>query len=199
MKIKNVMLNNSEFDLPSSNYIFNQSQISSCIYNFYLYGTISEFNDNVVEMIGILNNSTENDVINIFINTQGGALNVTASIIHSISRCAGSVITHADGDVFSAGTMIFFSGHGYVVNPYSRFMLHDSAGGVNPYGKSNENIKMLNSSSNLIKKIAKDLYSPFFSQEEIDRILSGEDMYCDAEEIIKRIEDSDKSKEAVEE
>jgi len=157
---------------------------TSATHNFYIYGPIDDLSD-YVDMITTLDYASENDIINIYINTPGGSLNTTISIIHAIMRSQANVITHADGEVASAGTLIFFAGHLYIVYPYSHFMFHDASNGV--AGKVNENMKSIYAASQLIEKIAYDLYCPVFSEEEVDDILEGRDYYCSAEEMYDRI------------
>lgn len=157
---------------------------TSATHNFYIYGAIDELGD-YVDMITTLDYATENDIINIYLNTPGGSLNTTISIIHAMMRSPANITTHADGEVASAGTMIFFAGQQYIVYPYSHFMFHDASNGV--IGKLNENMKNIYASSQLIEKIAYDLYCPVFSEEEVDDILEGRDYYCSAEEMYDRI------------
>lgn len=168
-------------------YLHQRSYPTSVTHNFYLYGAIDEFTPSVVDMITTLDLATDQDIINIFVNTPGGALNVTISIIHAMMRSNAVVITHADGDVASAGTLIFFAGHLHVVYPYSKFMFHDSSGGIDPYAKSNENFKMIQAGSELLRNMVYDLYCPVFTEEEVDTIMSGIDYYCLSDEMLQRL------------
>ncbi len=138
-----------------------------------------------VDMITVLDTAFETDIINIYINTPGGDIAATISIIHAMMRSRATIITHADGEVASAGTLLFFAGQRYVVNPYSHFMFHDGSYGTQQ--KVNEHLKHAIATSNLISRLAYDLYYPAFSPDEIDLILEGRDYYADAEEIVDRI------------
>ena len=160
---------------------------TSATHNFYIYGAIEEHDENVVDAIMTLDLASENDIVNIFINTPGGSLTTTISLVHAMLRTEAMVITHADGEVASAGTLIFFAGQSYVVYPYSTLMVHDYSGGVDPYGKGNENLKRLISGNNLINRMTQDLYVPVFSEEEVAEILEGKDVYLDSDELIDRI------------
>lgn len=160
---------------------------TSATHNFYIYGAIEEHDENVVDAIMTLDLASENDIVNIFINTPGGSLTTTISLVHAMLRTEATVITHADGEVASAGTLIFFAGQSYVVYPYSTLMVHDYSGGVDPYGKGNENLKRLIAGNNLINRMTKDLYIPVFTEEEVAEILEGKDVYLDSDELIDRI------------
>lgn len=155
-------------------------------HTFYIHGTIEdiyEYNN----MIAVLDNCQENDIINMFINTPGGSLTATISILHAMMRCRGTVVTHADGEVASAGTLLFLAGTHKVVYPYAHFMFHD--GSMGNIGKINESLKNISATSELLEKMAYDIYKPFFSEEEIDDILEGRDYYCSSEEMYDRIEE----------
>jgi ATP-dependent protease ClpP protease subunit len=160
---------------------------TSATHNFYIYGEIQDHDENIVDCIMTLDLASENDIVNIFINTPGGSLETTISLVHAMLRTEAMVITHADGMVASAGTLIFFAGQSYVVYPYSTLMVHDYSGGVDPYGKGNENLKRLLAGNNLINRMTQDLYVPVFSEEEVGEILEGKDVYLDSDELIERI------------
>ena len=178
------------FEQPN---IQQRSLPTSATHNFYLYGEIQSDTQNYVDMITTLDYAQPNDIINIYINTPGGSVNTAISIIHAMMRSQANVMTHADGEVASAGTLIFFAGQSYIVYPFSHFMLHDASEGA--MGKISENIKRVHATSELINKLAYELYSPVFSDEEIDDILEGRDYYCTAEEMYDRIKATEQSNE----
>ena len=155
-------------------------------HNFYIYGPVSSDINEYVDMITIMDIAEEGDEVHLFLNTPGGDLDTTISIIHAMLRTKATVITHADGHVASAGTILFFAGQSYVVSPYCHLLLHDGSSGN--IGKLNENLKSAVAASNLIRKLYFDVYYPFFTEEEIEGILDGGDHYCDSEELLERLE-----------
>lgn len=155
------------------------------VHNFYIYGEICELEE-YVDMITILDTATENDIINIFLNTVGGEVYTAISIIHAMMRTNGNVIVHADGLVASAGTLLFFAAPTRAINRYSTFMFHDASTGM--AGKLNENAKSLHSLSELIQQMSYELMTPYFSDEEIQDILEGRDYYCNSEQMIERLQ-----------
>jgi ATP-dependent protease ClpP protease subunit len=155
-------------------------------HNFYIYGPVSSDINEYVDMITIMDIAEEGDEVHLFLNTPGGDLDTTISIIHAMLRTKATVVTHADGQVASAGTILFFAGQSYVVSPYCHFMCHDGSSFTG--GKLNENLKSAVASSNLIRKLYFDVYYPFFVEEEIEDILNGGDLYLDSEELLERLE-----------
>jgi ATP-dependent protease ClpP protease subunit len=170
---------------------------AGAVHNFYLYGPISDDANNYVDMITVMDIADEHDKINLFINTVGGALHTTISIIHAMMRSEAQIVCHADGTVASAGTLIFFAAQTYVIYPYSNFMFHDGAMGT--YGKINEGMKNIAASSKLVERLASDLYIPVFSQEEVDIILEGRDYYCSSEEMLERVHNAAQEEESEQE
>lgn len=163
------------------------------IHDFYIYDEIKGLSDHI-DLITALNTASENEIINIFLNTPGGDLMTTISIIHAINRTSAQVFAHADGDVSSAGTLIFFSAHNKVVNPYCTMLIHDASMGFGG-GKFSESIKYMSAMNNLLDKVANDVYIPYFTKEEVKDILGGHDYYCDSDEIFRRLQQGEKIKE----
>lgn len=172
--------------LSSSPVVEARAYPSGVIYNFYIYGPITHNINDYIELISTLEVVEKHDTVNLYINTPGGSLETTISIIHAISRSkAGSIIAHADGQVASAGTLLFFACRSWVVYPYAHAMFHDGSEIIG--GKFSENFKAAQATSNLIRKICEDVYIPFFTIDEVDRILNGADMYLDSDELTERV------------
>lgn len=154
-------------------------------YRYYFYGPVKG-PERYIDLINVMDGAQEGDEIHLMINTPGGRLDATLSIIHAMNRTKAHVVCHADGDVASAGSIIFFNGHSWVVNPYSTFMLHDGSGGV--LGKIGQNVKAAVSIQENLDYLYRSVYKDFFSDEEIDEILSGSDHYSNADQIADRVE-----------
>lgn len=184
---RNKMNDFSEQIAFSSKTIQQRSLPANAIHNFYLYGSIASESDEYVDMITTLDYADEGDTINIYINTPGGDLDTTVSIIHAMMRSKANVVSHADGRVASAGTLIFFAAKSFVVYPYAGTMFHDASSIIG--GKANENLKSAQATVDLIRKICMDLYVPYFSEDEVNTILAGGDYYCDADELYQRVID----------
>lgn len=139
-----------------------------------------------VDLIQLLDTATENDVFNIHIATPGGDLDGALAIIHAINRTQALVVGHAEAIVASAGTIIFLACHRWTVNEFASFMFHD--GSTVSAGKFNETKKQIEAVTNLYNAIAKKLYGPFFTEDEIAKIMDGSDKYVTSEEMIERID-----------
>jgi len=178
-KVESVMVNSV------TNPVEHRAYPSGAIHNFYVYGEIVSDIGSYVDMITVMDLAEENDVINLYINTGGGSLESTISIVHAMLRSNAQIICHADGQIASAGTLIFFAGSSFVVYPFAHAMFHDGSTIIG--GKFSENLKAAEATSGLIKKICMELYVPYFTKKEVKNILNGKDMYLTSEELHDRI------------
>ncbi len=186
---QNIFINKNESKGASLRSLLGQPPEHRCfsagmVHNFYIYNEITEA-DNYVDLITVLDTANENDQVNLYLNTPGGSLSATLSIIHAINRSQATVTAIADGDVHSAGTLIFLAAPNRSIMPYANFMFHDASSGVN--GKVSEITKNLEASKKLLTQINSDIYYPYLSEEEIDDVLSGRDLWLDANEMYQRI------------
>lgn len=157
-----------------------RAQASGITYHFYIHGEIGE-SEEYVDLLDTLYNASQNDTIILHLNTVGGYLNTAVEIIHAMCSTEATIITSADGLVASAGSLIFFAGQHFIVGEFCEVMLHDGSGGA--MGKINENLKSALFTSNRLSNIYHKVYGRFFSEEDVDSILNGTDVYLDAAEV----------------
>ena len=153
-------------------------------YHFYIHGVI-ECSEDYTDLLDTLYTASEEDILYMHINTAGGSLDTTVEIIHAMAQTKASIITCADGLVASAGSLLFFSGHGFEIGEFCEVMLHDGSGG--DFGKVNENLKSAQFTSNRLANIYRKVYGPFFTEAEVDGILEGRDLYLTADEVGDRL------------
>ena len=159
-------------------------QATGVQHHFYITGAIKEA-EHYLDLIECLYSATPSDEIILHLNTPGGDLDTTIQIINGIRSCAGVVVGIADGIVASAGTVIFFSCHSLVVQPFSYFMFHD--GSEAAMGKINDNLAQVTFMSKFLANLFMEVYVPFFSKAEVTKILNGKDLWLTSDEIVERI------------
>ena len=67
-------------------------------------------------------------------------------------------------------------------------MLHDGSGGN--IGKINENLKSAEFTAKRLSHIYHKVYGRFFSEEEVQSVLDGRDLYLDSAEVEKLLEEA---------
>ncbi len=154
------------------------------LYHFYI---IDEIGDPTafLDLINTLKTAEEHDTIFIYLNTPGGSLQTTVQIISAMRQCAATVVTCLEGEVCSAGTLIFLAGNKHIVNPNCTFMIHNYSQWIG--GKGNEISLRVKYSEQYFKKLAVDLYKGFLSEDEIQSMIDGKDYWMDSEEVIARL------------
>lgn len=155
------------------------------IHHFYIVDDIGAV-DEFLDLINILKTSEQQDTIFIYLNTNGGVLSTAIQLISAMRQSAATIITCLEGEVCSAGTMIFLAGHKHIVNPNCTFMIHNYSGGIG--GKGHEIVSHAAYRNEYIKTLMADVYQNFLSQEEINDVLAGKDIWLTSNQVIERLE-----------
>lgn len=180
---------NSDFmllpSLPEDNKIPQYKQVIQVnLYHFYIITEIDQ-PEAYLDLINVLKTAEAHDTIFIYLNTPGGSLSTAVQIIGAIRQCAGTVVTCLEGEVCSAGTMIFLSGHRHIISPHSTFMIHNYSHWFG--GKGNEVVSYIKYQEQYFRKLARDVYSGFLTDEEIDAVFDGKDFWMDSDEVLRRL------------
>lgn len=156
------------------------------IHHYYLVEDIKEV-DFYLDMINTIKTSEGHDTIFIYLNTNGGNLNTTIQIISAMRQSQATIITSLEGQVCSAGTLIFLAGHRHIVNKNCTFMIHNYSQWLG--GKGNEIKVQAKYSEAYFKKLATDIYGNFLSEEEIKSVLEDRDIWMESDEVAERVKD----------
>lgn len=156
-------------------------------HDFYINGVIEEPED-YNEMLQILHTASETDIIYLHLNTPGGNFAAACQICDAIMQSkAGAVVACAEGEVCSAGTMIFLACNGWHVSPFSTFMFHTSSGGQ--IGKMPDTLKQVKAHEEHLNRVCGLLYDPFFDADEIDMIINhNQDLWLTPDEVTERLQ-----------
>jgi ATP-dependent protease ClpP protease subunit len=155
------------------------------IHHFYIVDEIRDV-DPYINLINTLKTSEQHDTVFIYLNTPGGNLLTTLQIISAIKQSAATVVTCMEGQVASAGTMIFLAGQRHMVGPNTIFMAHNYSGFVG--GKGFELKTRQKFDEHYFQKFVKTTYAGFLTEEEIGSIMEDRDVWLDAEEVAKRLQ-----------
>ena len=123
--------------------------------------------------------------INLYI-IQSGNLDSGLQIINNMRASKAHVITVLEARAYSMGALIFLAGDELVVHDNCQLMLHNYSGSL--IGKGNEQHAQVVAIGKWFEKIMSRVCYPFLSQEEISKILRGEDIWMDSDEIRRRLQ-----------
>lgn len=142
--------------------------------------------DEYIDMIHRTAVAGPQDTIFIHLNTPGGHLDTGVQIINAMQNSQAKIVTILECAAYSLGTLIFLAGDEMVVNDNCLMMFHNFNGGLT--GKGNEMVSELAASVKWFLDLATDIYLPFLTESELDRLIKGEDMWMQTPEIRSRLE-----------
>lgn len=129
---------------------------------------------------------TEADLMELYIDTDGGNADGMLALVDAIENTPAEVVAVLTGRVYSAGSVIALHCPQIQVGPYARMMIHAGRGGL--FGKDNEVEANFEFNKKFYKKFFYDTYKHFLTDQEIEEVLNGRDIWLDSEQILERLE-----------
>jgi ATP-dependent protease ClpP protease subunit len=162
----------------------NTIESTTRIHEVFLDGEIEE-PAKYRELISLLVNAGENDKIHLFINSNGGNLDSAGAIISGILTCQAEVTAFLMGACHSAASLITMYCHAVHVFDTAYIMIHTASfgsSGNTPTVKAHTDFTVKQ-----CEKLLKDAYEGFLTQEEIDKVLNGIELWFDSDQIKERV------------
>ena len=149
----------------------------------YLTGPIDEpFNYN--ELCYLLNNADGDTTVDLYINTPGGIIDSAFMLASAIKASKAIVTAHLSGTVASAGTIITMACDKIELTPHLSFMIHNYSGGMS--GKGHEMKARQAFTDEHLNRAFKSFYSGFLTEEEMDSVIGGTDLWMGSEQVQTR-------------
>jgi len=128
---------------------------------------------------------TEADRLEIHISCHGGDLDASVHFMNIVLLLFGANIsTFITSHAYSAAAFIFMLGNQRFIYEEASIMLHIySSGG---WGKATENHNYYSHNTKKFKRLLKKYYGEFLTKKEFKKIMRGEDVYLDAEELVDK-------------
>ena len=135
------------------------------------------------DLLHALRGGQENDLLEIRINSDGGSIIELQSIQNVISQYfKGRVTTILDNVGFSCGAMLFLMGDVKVAFEHSEMMLHQATYGV--LGAMESVKQHVEFRQKSLENYFKSIVSGYFSDDEINEILSGKDLWLNVDDMV---------------
>lgn len=173
-----------EYTTEQPEYIYYEQRITQKVNHYYLYGAIGE-PQHYVGMVHHLLHATPGEKFHIHLNTHGGNLEAGVAIVNAILATKGHVVASLEAQAFSMGTILFLAAHEWIVYDNTQLMFHNYSGET--WGKGNEIVAHIAAQEKWHREITKNLYMPFLTEEEYERVLEGADLWFHPPEIRKRL------------
>lgn len=145
--------------------------------------------DHYFELVEEMESLTENDIVDIKVNSPGGQIDGLIYLINAIRDCEAPVIGTLSGEAASAATVILLSCDGLRIKPYSTMMIHSAS-----FGGHNHQSNMVSQSifvDKQARKILTDAYKDFVTPSELESVFSGLELRLDYDQITERLERRD--------
>ena len=130
--------------------------------------------------------ATPDDTVRIIINSPGGVISIAMAYVSAIRECQASVIAHAEGNVCSAGTILWLACKDRTVSPLTEFMFHNYQGGAR--GDGANMYSQIVFYKNYFDRLVKEFYTDVLTEVEIGTINGGGQVWMDEVEILKRVD-----------
>lgn len=149
------------------------------------------------ELLSRLESLTENDCIELVIDSVGGDLDGCIAICDAIMSTPAEVTGILVNRAYSAGAFIALCCDNLEVRPYARMMLHSYSGGF--AGKDHEIDLDYSFNKAYIRNFLSSCCFGFLSDQELEAMFNGKDWWFDAEQIVTRLEQRQEILEAEQE
>lgn len=159
--------------------------VSRRIQHYYISGPIEE-PYKYVDMVQKIQTSGPDEIIYIHLNTPGGQLDTGVQIINAMQSSNAHIIVSIEANCHSLGTLLFLAADEYIVHDNCLMMIHNFSGGT--FGKGNEQQSQLEAQIKWFNTLARKLYIPFLSKDEFEKIVKGEDLWLQSDDIRTRLE-----------
>lgn len=132
-----------------------------------------------------LDNLEEDDQVSVHLKTYGGSYDGAIALVQAFNNTEANVVAFIEGHCDSAGSIIALSCPNLVVSPHATMLCHTARYGT---GGSILNVqKYAAFMQDQIHSKMKEVYKDFLTEEELARLLAGEEFIFNAKEINKRL------------
>lgn len=164
--------------------------------DYYIFINSTFYSDIVYyhPIFQVLEQANENTKIKMMINSPGGSVSTGCALIDSMKQCKGTIETVCSNFAASMGALVWLNGDILTIHPSAILMLHTIQ--LFSYG----DIRFINEYTSMLEDIAKQEIQLAYdkgviTQEELDEILQGKDLYLKGSVIIDRLNNSKPQKE----
>lgn len=140
----------------------------------------------VANAVRVLSNCNEQDIVQINLNSPGGALHAVAPLLHGMAKCQGTIRVIATGIVASAATLVLLEADEFEIAAITSIMFHEASYGS--AGKVHDVKSETQHTEALCTKVMREAYAGFFDAKEMEELLNGKTFYMMPEEFVDRFE-----------
>lgn len=136
------------------------------------------------DRLQVIRQASPDDTIRVVINSPGGVVSIAMAYVSAIRESQAQVVTHAEGNVCSAGTILWLAGKDRTVSPLTEFMFHNYQGGT--YGDGANMYAQIAFEKHYFDRLMDTFYTGVLTETELATIKGGGQVWMDEIEILKR-------------
>lgn len=143
-----------------------------------------EWSEDHQDRLQVIRMASPDDHIRVIINSPGGLVSLAMAYVSAISESAATVVTHAEGNVCSAGTILWLASKERTVSPLTSFMFHNYQGGT--FGDGANMYSQISFHKQYFDRLMETFYKGVLTETEFATIKGGGQVWMDDMEICKR-------------
>lgn len=147
-------------------------------------------------IVNMLSNANEQDIVVFKINSPGGRMDGLLSLLDAIDTTEAMTIADITGECASAASILALNCDQCVVGNRAEMLCHEVRYGVG--GKNSDNLSHVQHIKKISDKLIWDTYEGFLTDDEIESVLNGKELFLDSEEIVERLNKRQALREAAE-
>lgn len=136
--------------------------------------------------IQVLQVAKEDDDVEIHLQCNGGNVDACGAFIHAMRKCDAPIHVVATGGCHSAATHILLQAHSFELSENFNSLIHCGSNGS--IGNLNEYNSKTAFDRDFISNMYRNIYTGFLSEDEIENMLLGQDIWLDAKGWSERYE-----------
>lgn len=152
-------------------------------YNIYLFGGI-ESPQQFIGALEVLRTAGSEDIVVIHLQSCGGSLDATDTLITAMRECNAPVVVRASGGCHSAASIILLEAEHFTLSENFSCLIHNGSTGSG--GKFSDYVSETKFTSKWMEKVLRNSYEGFLTQDEINDLVKGIDIWLDADEWMER-------------
>jgi len=187
--------NNEEDDEESqTSYTISQNQVSWSRFIVRMHNPIGNASE-YATLFNLLDSASEDDEIKIDISSPGGSFDTCILIQRAIKDCSGQVTCRIGPTCASAAGAIALACDGWELDDMSTMLVH--TGSFAPgFGKVHDIHAASAHTLEQIKRFVRNTYADFLTEDELNAVLDGKEMYIGPEELGDRLDRFAQAREA---
>ncbi|CAM0058456.1 head maturation protease [Vibrio phage K460] len=137
------------------------------------------------EEVYMMRQAAEGDLVNLHINSGGGALVTFSAVQHVMKSSPAHFHAILEGDASSAASMLFLIADTQEVADHAEMMIHQAQVGYGSHAQGFKGAADMITYQN--EKLVNEVYADFLDETEIDKVLNGGEIWLHADQIRERL------------